>query len=1389
MVGVKFQRLESQVDSIPTTRIVKKSLMARIIFTSITITILYGQFAMAAAPPKIWDVKAENYFFGAARPGDRYTITLKATRTEGVKSLSGFIWSPTYIGGRGERMCGVSFEPTGPPDQFRAQFIVPAHQSEKPDLPLPAGNYRLEITSGLGANGRYAHDYIEIHSFRFEPDPGPPFEVKFGGSNIIHAHDTPRIEFDVATRGENRRVDYEITVLNYFGQQVGEPLSGIMELKQYQRQSHHVRLPRVEDIQQYRVWLKMSDHKSDHKVRAHRRLLPERSTGLRRERFLDDATWQILPVTQLTDDPPPDSADWYIGAKGWSGRRLNQHFDESVVAVWLRCEIDAQPWLVGKRCEIFFDRLGFLGTVYLNGMAVSDPVGGHEVPISIDATKAFRPGQRNVLHVRIQDIEPTILPSNPKYQGYDGNSVWPHSPHWHGLGLGGAIRLRIYPIVSIADVFVMPSVTEGRLKLRSDLRNDGTSAGAFQIFHEVIDVEGQTVLQFDPQSIQLGVGEQQPIQQFRLWDNPQLWSPKSPYLYRLRTQLKDRDGKVIDELSTRFGFREFRADGRHLLFNGKRFKAKLSASTFGHGGSHEECYELFGQPGGAVGYVRQDKEKDWPRYLRWHLRPAGAACLDVADELGAMIELEAPTNIGNKFIPEHWDNFANIVRRLYREHKNRPAVIVWSIDNEILIVNNVAPACYDTNKKRLIRIAKMLERLDPTRPIVSNGGGDIDGTWNTINLHYARKWFKRPDLPVSAFWLEFGKTKMQCDQSWPGHVDWDRPIPIFMGEDGIGIEARPPHDFASVGGEEMYRQAFQLGAREGSGLADDQAFAMFIEAYRDAEVPIVTNAMGGTGGPACARAHLPVRSFVKQRFRHFFSGQTYRLDINLHHDYLSDGDVTLDWKLAWLQSKGDGRGTKGNKNDATDRGLQPTIGRKIAGNEQTYRMVPGELKRFVLDFSIPAVNQPTPLVLEHRVLRNGNEMFNEVLEFTAYPRKTLSVQSSERTFGLLDPRGRTAPVLRAAGLEFIPIANWEDKKIEQIQCLIVGEDNFPFRSNTEPFWKAANRIVERGGVVICMAQGTTMYGHALGGGNPTICWNRHPAHPILAGITSNMLRWWRDDYYLAYHGMRKIGDWGYRPLIEDGHVDHGGGLTNSALQEIVHSSGSIILCQLRLVEKLETEPVASLLLENLLNFGISRQPRSLAKLRLVASPTSTISKTLTERVDVGLPLTDELDAEVWIVDANVPAKTFPAIADQLAAGETVLLVGLTPQNLPTWKSLLPDDVKLLETGAKYAVGKHDHPLLAGISPTDLWWAQGSKYSGAQHGAPAIRFAIQCPADEAVELVETGGLMLFEQGEGRLLIDQMCWYDPGVNRNRATHYVMGLLLNLAESAGKTIAVER
>ena len=45
------------------------------------------------------------------------------------------------------------------------------------------------------------------------------------------------------------------------------------------------------------------------------------------------------------------------------------------------------------------------------------------------------------------------------------------------------------------------------------------------------------------------------------WDHPHLWEPSDPYRYRCMVRLRDGEGKLLDEYTDDFGFREFGIGG------------------------------------------------------------------------------------------------------------------------------------------------------------------------------------------------------------------------------------------------------------------------------------------------------------------------------------------------------------------------------------------------------------------------------------------------------------------------------------------------------------------------------------------------------------------------------------------------------------------------------------------------------------------------------------------------------------------------------------------------------------------------------------------------------------------------------------------------------------
>src|SRR5262249_10493189 len=126
-----------------------------------------------------------------------------------------------------------------------------------------------------------------------------------------------------------------------------------------------------------------------------------------------------------------------------------------------------------------------------------------------------------------------------------------------------------------ADVFVMPSVRNQQLTVRLTLRNDTSSPQSVGITNRVLD--GAIVsLTLPDQVFTVPPNSTAQIDIPASWSNPRWWSPLDPYLYQLETTVSGGTGS--DQLTTRFGFREFWASGGKFYLNGIPINLRATAT-------------------------------------------------------------------------------------------------------------------------------------------------------------------------------------------------------------------------------------------------------------------------------------------------------------------------------------------------------------------------------------------------------------------------------------------------------------------------------------------------------------------------------------------------------------------------------------------------------------------------------------------------------------------------------------------------------------------------------------------------------------------------------------------------------------------------------------------
>jgi hypothetical protein len=199
------------------------------------------------------------------------------------------------------------------------------------------------------------------------------------------------------------------------------------------------------------------------------------------------------------------------------------------------------------------------------------------------------------------------------------------------------------------------------------------------------------------------------------------WTPEQCPLYLAQVQLT-RQGRILDELSFRFGMREIGVKDRHYKLNGKNLWLRGSNLVFewNWGGiirGKEEDY-----------LVTEAREMSMNSF-RTHTQPPPRLWCDVCDEHGTMILAEFPVlynYVDYKFTAEEYQvwhrnvltDAAGWMARLW----NHPAVIIWVLSNESRHDNPWEEGPFQD----------FVNALDPTRPTLRTG---TTGTKENYDVH------------------------------------------------------------------------------------------------------------------------------------------------------------------------------------------------------------------------------------------------------------------------------------------------------------------------------------------------------------------------------------------------------------------------------------------------------------------------------------------------------------------------------------------------------------------------------------------------------------------------------------------------------------------------------
>lgn len=225
-------------------------------------------------------------------------------------------------------------------------------------------------------------------------------------------------------------------------------------------------------------------------------------------------------------------------------------------------------------------------------------------------------------------------------------------------------------------------------------------------------------------------------------EDVQIWSPETPKLYTVRAVLKV-DGNKVDDLFDRFGFREIKIEGKHILLNGKPLRIR--------GLCRHEDHPHFGC---ALPYEAMMHDllllKDLgANSVRTAHYPNDERFLDLCDELGILVWEENHAR-GLSLEQMQNPNFEPQAERMTREmvlsHYNHPSVYIWGILNECASDSEFGKECYEKQ-------FALIRSLDKTRPCsFASCKFKTDlcfGLPDVVSYNIYPKWYH--DTPVDAY--------------------------------------------------------------------------------------------------------------------------------------------------------------------------------------------------------------------------------------------------------------------------------------------------------------------------------------------------------------------------------------------------------------------------------------------------------------------------------------------------------------------------------------------------------------------------------------------------------------------------------------------------------------
>ncbi len=706
---------------------------------------------------------------------------------------------------------------------------------------------------------------------------------------------------------------------------------------------------------------------------------------------------------------------------------------------------------------------------------------------------------------------------------------------------------------------------------------------------------------------------------------PQLWSPSSPYLYEIVLE-QYHQGKLVNSLTERLGFRSFESKNGNLILNGKPIFLRgfaINPPNRGIPAQVERSREF------AMQYVTFMKSL----HVNIIRIPDDEVWYDVCDELGMMVfggnysgtvakgaNVENFEKVGDETdggFPQDYDKGV----AWYKYNKlgaiaHHPSLMIYAMTNETPFVGKRAAEW----EKFLSYAYDELKQWDETRVYIANAGYGYGKVGDICDLHRYWGWYY-----ASPFTFLHARDNSQIvpfpKREQP--ITFSECVGNYTGPDGrynmTPNHKNPGSQLAWTGHE---RQDLQANL-----ASEHQVFTVkqAVEIFR--RLRVMNHELSGifpftilfynwdTINEFSEMSPKPVAGQLEKSFQpillswecwtpQVYSGSLVKAIAHVVNDD-NEGRNLKNAKIVYQLLD------KTNSIRWADSVKIPEVAYYTTHQQSVDVRIPDDLTTGTYELTGQIITEGKVVSKNSYQLFVANQLF------------TKSGPSPQSDVLLYDPAGMTAKSFHTLGITYEKLTDF--KNIPLTSALVIGEnaaDNIVKQNNA-----LIKAYIAKGGRVLCLRQDSL---HLLNvnafvekpfkSALPDIDNPAYPApvrpsrngysinaerpdHPVMSGIHRRNLRVWSDytdwdERKNGFPAIYPVTD-GFMPAEKASlaqiavHCNYGAGLEGMALVEQFDGKGSVLLSGFDLVRRTGIDPIADRLLLNLIAFNATNEGHEL----------------------------------------------------------------------------------------------------------------------------------------------------------------------------------------------------